>query len=94
MPYLELGTTPYDEPCTQVGSPNYHTLAGEECTRYIALLRELFGPEPTGARLAIKTFPHDFGSYLEVVCHYDEAQPESIDYAFRLDNNLPATWSN
>lgn len=92
MSYLELGSTPCDEPCAQVGSPNYASHARAECARYINLLREAFGDEPEGARLAVKSFPHDFGTYYEVVCHYDEALPESLDYAFMLESDAPTTW--
>lgn len=93
MPYIALGSTPAEEPCAQVGDFDYYTKAREECQRYIDLLRATFGPEPEGAHLRIKSFPHDFGSYLEVVCNYDESLPDSIDYAFRLDEEAPATWS-
>lgn len=30
----------------------------------------------------------------EVVCWYDDAFPESIDYAFRCESGAPTTWEN
>ena len=90
--YLTLGPTPCDEDCAQVGSENYYSRAREECRRYLDLLRKLFGQEPKGAQLAIKSFPHDFGSYHEVVIWYDDQFPESIEYAFQMEGNLPETW--
>lgn len=90
--YINIGATPADEPCAQVGEPNYQERAREECKRFIALLRKRFGNEPSGAQLKIKSFPHDFGSYLEVVCFYDPQLPESVDYAFRCEGETPLTW--
>ena len=90
--YLSLAPTPVEEDCAQVGTPNYHTKARAECQRFITLLRTKFGLEPEGARFAIKSFPHDFGNYLEVVCFFDETLPESVEYAYRCEADLPATW--
>lgn len=90
MDFLELGCTPSDEECAQVGEDNYESNARAECERYIQLLRTLFGPEPEGAALRVKQFPHDFGYYLEVVCYY--SGPVARDYAFHIENNAPATW--
>jgi len=57
----------------QLGTDDLHGRGPRaECQRFIALLRKQFGPEPDGARLAVKSFPHDFGDYLEVVCCFDE----------------------
>ena len=90
--FVALGQTPCDEPCTCVGEENYRERAVEECQRFLTLLRETFGPEPDGARLATKWFDHDFGSYCEVVCHFNTDLPESRDYAFRCEDETPATW--
>ncbi len=91
--YLTLGPTPHDEDCAQVGQPDYREKAIPECKRYIRLLREKFGDEPEGASLNVKSFPHDFGTYFEVIVWFDQAHPLSIDYAFRLEANGPATWA-
>ena len=90
--YLSLGATPAEEPCAQVGRDDYQQLYRAECNRYIAQLRRMFGKEPKGAKLAIKAFPHDFGTYHEVVCYFEG--PEAQDYAFKLENNLPSRWDN
>ena len=52
----------------------------------------MFGDEPAGAHLRIKTNPHDFGSYLSVICHFDEQFPASVEYAFRCEAESPETW--
>jgi hypothetical protein len=92
--YLSLAPAPVEEDCAQVGTADYHTKARAECQRFIALLRTKFGPEPVGARFAIKSFPHDFGDYLEVVCYFDETLPASVEYAYHCEDNLPATWDD
>ena len=90
--YMDLGSTPTDEDCAQVGSPDYHTKSREECNRYIEVIRRVLGPEPEGARLAVKSNPHDFGSYLSVVCHYDDANEAATNYAYRCESDTPRTW--
>jgi hypothetical protein len=92
--FLSLAPAPVEEDCAQMGTAEYPMQARVECRRFIALLRKKFGPEPEGARLAIKSFPHDFGDYLEVVCYFDETLPESVEYAYRCEDDLPATWED
>ena len=90
--YLNIGPTPCEEPCAQVGQPDYRKKALAECHRFIELLQKTFGPEPEAARLAVKAFDHDFGTYYEVVCHYDTEIQESVDYALRCEGETPAAW--
>ena len=92
--YLSLSCTPTDEQCQQLGPHFDADLARRECQVFRDQLRREFGEEPIGARLAVKSFPHDFGSYPEVVCYYDDDFPESVDYAFRLENELPQYWDS
>jgi hypothetical protein len=89
--YLVLAPAPSEEDCACVGEEDYMLRARAECQRFIALLRKRFGPESEGARLAVKSFPHDFGDYLEVICYFDETLPESVAYALHCEDNLPAT---
>lgn len=91
---VELGPTPSDEDCAQVGTDNYRERAFEECRKYIALIRQKMGTEPRGARLKITSNPHDFGTYYEVVCEYDDQFPRSVDYAFACESDGPQTWGD
>jgi len=84
--YISIGSAPSDEDCAQVGSDGYYGRAMAECKRYKKLLREKLGPEPEGARLATMSCPHDFGSYLDVVCYYDPDNREAIDYALDCED--------
>jgi hypothetical protein len=90
--YVVIGPGPADEACAQVGDDLYTEKACAECRRFITLLRETFGPEPSGAYLSIKGFPHDFGTYYEVVCYFNRNVPASIDYALRCEREAPTTW--
>jgi hypothetical protein len=86
------GSAPPDEPCAQVGADDYHDKARAECKAWRDALRKAFGPEPEGARLTIKSNPHDFGSYLEVVCFFDPENEAAVNYAFKCEGEGPATW--
>lgn len=91
--YLNIGPAPCDEDCVQVSKDHdYGPAQRKECNRFIRAIRAVLGPEPDGARLAVKGFPHDFGTYYEVVCWYDGAVPEAVDYANRCETEAPATW--
>jgi hypothetical protein len=90
--WIDVGSAPATEPCAQVGRDGYYGQARRECQAYVALLRRTLGPEPLGARLTVRSNPHDFGSYLSVVCEYDAEHPEAIDYAFRCESDGPREW--
>ena len=92
--YLVLAPAPTEEDCVCVGEEDYLPRARAECQRFITLLRTKCGPEPEGARLAVKSFMHDFGDYVEVVCYFDEHLPDSVAYALHCEANLPATWDD
>lgn len=90
--YLNIGSSPCNEDCAQLGSENYAVRANEECQRYIAAIRATLGAPPEGASLAIKSFEHDFGVYYEVVCWYDDSFPESVEYAYKCESDGPCDW--
>jgi hypothetical protein len=95
--FIDLGgTAPPEEECAQVGSRDYdyHERARKEARALIAQIRRLLGDEPDNVRLSIKSHPHDFGSYLTVVCHYDDRDPVSSAYASRCDNECPREWDD
>ena len=92
MDSLELSSAPVGENCAQLGSDGYYEKAQKECKAFIKQLRRQFGNEPTGARLCIKANAHDFGSYYEVACKFDPQYEEAIEYAYKLEANLPEEW--
>lgn len=92
--YITIGSSPAGEDCAQVGTDNYTEQARRECNAYREQLLRQFGKEPGSARLAVKSFPHDFGSYLEVVCYYDDRDEAAMEYAFRLESECPERWDD
>lgn len=92
--YLTIGEVPSGEDCEQLGS-NYDGLkARAEHRAFINQLRRAFGPEPEGADLRIKSFPHDFGTYSEVVCYFDDNDEEAVNYAFKCEGETPEYWDS
>ena len=90
--YLELGPVPGGEACQQVGVASYDPhLARLECLAYLQQLLRLF-PPVHGTGFAVKAFPHDFGSYHEVCVLYDGDNEAQVEYAFRVEGNLPEQW--
>jgi hypothetical protein len=71
-------------------------LAWDECGRYIDLLRQHAKDNgqalPPGCNLKIRTNPHDFGDYLDVVVEFDDTHQEAVDAAIWLENNAPVNW--
>jgi hypothetical protein len=65
-----------------------------ECRAFIEQLRRQFGQEPEGAQLSVKSNPHDFGPYYEVVCYYDVGNTKAADYAWNLEANMPDKWDS
>lgn len=92
--FINIGSSPCEEDCAQVGTPNYYERARKECDRFRELIRSCCGNEPEGssARLIVKSFPHDFGSYWEVCCSFDDEDRVGMSYAYHVEGNSPATW--
>lgn len=91
-PYLTLGPVPADEPCAQTIQPDYAILAQAECQRYLKLVRESLGTEPEGAKLRVRGFQHDYGTYYEVVCEWETGNEKAEDYAYMCEAEAPMTW--
>jgi hypothetical protein len=75
---LDLGCAPSMEPCAQVGRVDYWPRAQRECRAFIALIRRTVGAEPDGAQLRVESNPHDFGTYLSVVCEFDSTNEVAV----------------
>jgi len=94
MEFIFIGPSPLEEHCAQVGCDNYREQARLECALFIKQLRRQLGDEPPGATLKTRWFPHDFGSYVEVIVEYDETDTEAEDYAYKVEGNTPGTWDD
>lgn len=87
--YIELGPTPYEEDCVPVSKDeDYYPAMKAECEVYKRQLERMF---PKG-RFSIKSFPHEFGQYCEVIVRYDDTNEEETDMVFEIEDKLPANW--
>jgi len=91
---LYLGPVPIEEDCSQVGSVGYFERSRVECGAFINQLKRLFGDPPEGGALTIKSCPHDFGTYHEVIATFDDLYPDSCKWAFEIEENLPMRWDD
>ena len=89
--YLTLSSVPYAEPCAQVGSDNYTRDSIIESRAYINQLQRMF-PTDCGCSFRVKSFPHDFGSYREVVVIYNPEVQLQCNYAAMVDDSAPENW--
>jgi len=91
--YLVLSGTPIGENCVQVNKEkDYIDAMRKECEVFKDMLYRTFNPKYT--TLAIKTFPHEFGEYCEVVVYYYDDQDDSVNEALNMENNLPEYWDD
>lgn len=77
MDYLNIGSNGF----AQVGDPDYYRKCRTELRYLLRVLRDRF-PMPeelTGftCYFKVKSFPHDFGTYHEIVLYYDDVQVEA-----------------
>jgi len=77
-----------------VGSEGYAVRAKRECRALIEQLRRTLGPEPGETYFSIKSNPHDFGSYYEVVYYCESENPDSVRYALDAEAKLPREWDD
>lgn len=89
---IEIGPTPNDEACAQVGTDRYHRVWRAECKAFSAQLLRMFGPAPEGARLIITSNPHDFGTYHDIAVEYDTDNAAALAWALKIEGNTPAEW--
>jgi hypothetical protein len=90
--YVEIGSSPCEETCVQVGAYNYAERSRAECKRFIDAIRLTLGDEVGTARLYVKSNPHDFGTYHEVACSYDDTDEIGAEYAYRCESDAPSKW--
>lgn len=85
---IELGPTPAEEECAQVGDHNYADRSRTECEAFRAqILRHYPVPEGLGqqAGLRIVSNPHEFGSYREVEVAYDPFSVRATTWAHQVE---------
>lgn len=91
---ISIGPGPAEETCVQVGDPDYTRNARIECRHFIEAIRKVVGREPDGARLTVKSYPHDFGSYYEAAVVFDGNDSQAVEYAYRCEAEAPRFWAD
>jgi hypothetical protein len=90
--YLELGPSPCDEDCEQLGANYDPARARLECRVLRDQMIRQFGPPPEGAYYKTRSNPHDFGTYYELAIYYDEHNEAAVAYAFKVEREYPQVW--
>lgn len=88
---LTLGSSPVEENCIQVGSENYREKAMYKCRLWMAQLRKKFPNVP--GRFKIESFPHDFGTYHEVVYEFID-DDKNWKIANKIDTEMDTHWND
>lgn len=92
--YMEIGPTPCEEDCAQLGTSDYRKISNIEMTAYINQLCREFATRLDYVDFGKKWFNHDFGSYGEVVVYYNTEDEESTKAAFFIESHLPMRWDD
>lgn len=90
--FIEIGPSPCDEEAADIRQDDFAAANREECRRFIEAIREHCGPEVGTAELRIKSFAHDFGTYREVVCCFDDSDELGAAYAYHVESDSPTKW--
>lgn len=91
---VELETVPYDEECLQVGKASHDELRAE-AMKYRNALEKRFAKWLAAEKdlaLSVKSCHHDFGTYFEVVAVAPMENDKAVAIAWRMQDELPATW--
>lgn len=97
--YICVDTCPVEEPCSQVGRPEYWPMAQAECTVFLAQLIRTIGDPPMGCYFKKRHNPHDFGTYLSIDLWYEDLDEENElhgalwEYLSKAENGLE-TWDD
>jgi hypothetical protein len=92
--HQELGQSPCNEECTQLGTPDYPEKSRIECRVYARQIERVCGEPPDGAWLGVKSFSHDFGTYREVCVFWDDSIGPAAEYAYALEDSVPLEWDD
>ena len=82
MSYINIGSTPSEEDCFPAGHPKGRA----ECLVYKRQLKREF---PAG-NFRVMAFPHDFGTYHEVVAMLGD--PDEQEAAYEAECNASTNW--
>ncbi len=90
--YYEFDTVPYGEECAQVGSIDYKKMANLEIVVLIDQIKRTYGNIPDGIVFKKAECYHDFGTYYEIRCYYNEDVEKQVEYVMSIEQNFPKHW--
>jgi len=88
--YIEVGCSPIDEECAQVGDNNFRYRATVELEAFKAQLERGW----TDGDFQVMWFPHDFGMYGEVVAWMHGEDDVQTAIAYEAEANTPNEWDD
>ena len=83
--YLEIGPTPHAETCEQLGAAYDADKARIECRAFAHQIERAYPPADGCGYCRTRSNPHDFGTYYEVACVFDDSDEEACDWAYRCE---------
>jgi hypothetical protein len=90
---FEFGTSvPHDEPCIQMGEPDYSRFSKMEARALINQIKREIGQPPYETGFSIISCAHDFGTYYDVAVVYDDDDEESQAYMLKAESAIPSKW--
>ena len=96
--YLELGPSPVEEDCLQMGVASNKECKAE-CERFQRLLERVI-PIPDrlpNVKYGVKFFPYEgpAGGYYEVVIYFDGNNEQECEFVLgSVEANVPQTWDD
>ncbi len=90
--YLEFETTPFNEPCSQIGDEEYTRDSILECRVLQRQIIRTVGEPPEGSHFYRRSCPHDFGTYHELALSFDDNDESHTEYMQSVERNFPANW--
>lgn len=95
LEYIELGPTPCEEDCAQLGTEDFRKRATKEMHAYVnQLYRQFADAYENGVTFKIKWFNHDFGTYGEVCAFWDMDDRKATEYVYSVEGKLPSNWDD
>ena len=92
--FIELGPVPSDEESKQSGYDSYSDIHAQTKS-YAQMLNKRFPiPENVRAWFAVKRDGGGDAVYCECVIKFDENDVASRDFAYFVEENLPARWND
>ena len=93
MEEFQLGTTvPHEEPCVQLGRPNYSAYSKMEANILMKQIVRELGTPPDGCSMKIIGCKHDFGIYYDVALVYNPENEEHVQWMLKVEGELPSHW--